>query len=121
MTLRAFTISRRRTAGGYYTSMGDLFHLSSAADRDSILAHGLDWTRMGAAPGIAGSTAPEADGVFLCADGWPGAAQDRLPALSPGTGPGCPDIPQGPGEGGRTTRAPARERRAAQARRPGPV
>src|SRR5260221_10739312 len=66
MTLRAFTISRRRTAGGYYTSMGDLFHLSSAANRDSILAHGLDWTRMGAAPGIAGSTAPEADGVFLC-------------------------------------------------------
>ena len=36
--------------------------------RDSILAHGLDWTRMGAARGIAGSTAPEADGVFLCAD-----------------------------------------------------
>jgi hypothetical protein len=30
--------------------------------------HGLDWTRMGAAPGIAGSTAPEADAVFLCAD-----------------------------------------------------
>ena len=45
-----------------------LFHVSSAANRDSILAHGLDWTRMGAAPGIAGSTAPEADGVFLCAD-----------------------------------------------------
>src|SRR5258708_32864355 len=27
--------------------------------------------------------------------GWPGAAQDRLPAISPGTGPGGPDIPQG--------------------------
>lgn len=30
--------------------------------------HGLDWTRMGAARGIAGSTRPEADGVFLCRD-----------------------------------------------------
>lgn len=26
----------------------------------------MDWTRMGAARGIAGSTVPEADGVFLC-------------------------------------------------------
>jgi hypothetical protein len=43
-----------------------MFHVSSAANRESILAHGLDWTRMGAAPGIAGSTVPEADGVFLC-------------------------------------------------------
>jgi len=42
------------------------FHVSSKANRDSIRAHGLDWTRMGAARGIAGSTAPEADGVFLC-------------------------------------------------------
>jgi hypothetical protein len=46
--------------------MTRLFHVSSAANRESILAHGLDWTRMGAAPGIAGSTAPEEDGVFLC-------------------------------------------------------
>jgi hypothetical protein len=42
------------------------FHVSSVANRDSILAHGLDWTRMGAARGIAGSAVPEADGVFLC-------------------------------------------------------
>jgi hypothetical protein len=48
--------------------MTRLYHVSSAANRDSILAHGLDWTRMGAACGIAGSTAPEVDGVFLCAD-----------------------------------------------------
>jgi hypothetical protein len=48
--------------------MTRLFHVSSAANRDSILAHGLDWTRMGAARGIAGSMAPEAEGVFLCAD-----------------------------------------------------
>jgi len=37
-------------------------------NRESILAHGLDWTRMGAAPGIAGSPVPEDDGVFLCRD-----------------------------------------------------
>ena len=35
-------------------------------NRDSIMAHGLDWTRMGAAPGIAASEAPKEDGVFLC-------------------------------------------------------
>ena len=44
------------------------FHVTSVLNRDSINAHGLDWTRMGAAPGIAGSTRPEADGVFLCRD-----------------------------------------------------
>ena len=37
--------------------MTRLFHVSSALNRESILAHGLDWTRMGAAPGIAGSPA----------------------------------------------------------------
>lgn len=44
------------------------FHVSSRANRESIWAYGLDWTKMGAAPGIAGSTDPEADGVFLCQD-----------------------------------------------------
>lgn len=32
------------------------------------MTHGLDWTRMGAARGIAGSNEPEEDGVFLCLD-----------------------------------------------------
>ena len=32
------------------------------------MAHGLDWTRMAAAPGIAGSQVPEEDGVFVCRD-----------------------------------------------------
>jgi hypothetical protein len=45
-----------------------LFHVTSVMNRESILAHGLDWTRMGAAPGIAGSPVPEEDGVFLCRD-----------------------------------------------------
>jgi hypothetical protein len=44
------------------------FHVSSTRNRESILAAGLDWTRMGAARGIAGSSRPEVDGVFLCAD-----------------------------------------------------
>lgn len=48
--------------------MTGLFRVTSALNRDSILAHGLDWTRMGAAPGIAGSLTPEEEGVFLCRD-----------------------------------------------------
>jgi hypothetical protein len=51
-----------------------LFHVSSACNRDSIRRRGLDWTRMGAACGIAGSHSPEISGVFLCLDefevGW---------------------------------------------------
>jgi len=43
-----------------------LFHVTSALNRESIRTHGLDWTRMGAAPGIAGATRPEEEGVFLC-------------------------------------------------------
>jgi hypothetical protein len=51
-----------------------LFHVSSSSNRDSIRRHGLDWTLMGAARGIAGSHSPEISGVFLCLDefevGW---------------------------------------------------
>jgi hypothetical protein len=46
----------------------ECWHVSSSANRESILRYGLDWTRMGAAPGIAGSTWPEKDGIFLCRD-----------------------------------------------------
>jgi hypothetical protein len=53
---------------GYAHRVETWFHVSSAANRNSIRVHGLDWTRMGAARGIAGSTVPEADGVFLCPD-----------------------------------------------------
>jgi hypothetical protein len=41
------------------------FHVSSVLNRESIQRHGLDPSRMGAAPGIAGSTRPEADGCFV--------------------------------------------------------
>ncbi|MFC4034690.1 hypothetical protein ACFO3J_24935 [Streptomyces polygonati] len=42
------------------------FHVSSVLNRQSIARHGLDWTRMGAAPGIAGSRRPEVEGIFVC-------------------------------------------------------
>jgi hypothetical protein len=41
------------------------FHVTSSLNRRSIEEFGLDWTRMSAAPGIAGSRAPEAEGCFL--------------------------------------------------------
>lgn len=45
---------------------GDVaFHVSRAVNRTSILAHGLDWRRMGAARGIANSPVPERRAVFL--------------------------------------------------------
>lgn len=43
-----------------------MFHATAAANRESIRRHGLDWRRMGAAPGIAGSTRPELPAVFAC-------------------------------------------------------
>ncbi|MEZ3182658.1 hypothetical protein KYY02_29565 [Streptomyces pimonensis] len=44
----------------------NFFHVSSVLNRRSIAQHGLDWTRMGAAPGIAGSHRPEVEGIFVC-------------------------------------------------------
>lgn len=44
----------------------ELFHLSASANRDSILQHGLDWRRMGASGGIAGSRSAELPAIFLC-------------------------------------------------------
>jgi hypothetical protein len=48
--------------------MARLYHVTSSRNRESIETHGLDWTRMGAARGIAGSRRPEQDGCFLCLD-----------------------------------------------------
>lgn len=47
-----------------------MFHVSSVLNRRSIQSYGLDSSRMGAARGIAGSTRPEADGIFLVEDEW---------------------------------------------------
>jgi hypothetical protein len=44
---------------------GRLFHVTSVINRESIDRHGLDWTRMGAAPAIDGMREPQAEGCFL--------------------------------------------------------
>ena len=48
--------------------MTRLYHVSSSRNRDSIKAHGLDWSFMTTSAGIAGSREPEAEGVFVCLD-----------------------------------------------------
>ncbi len=48
--------------------MARRYHVPSVLNRDSIFAHGFDWSRMGAAPGIAGSRRPEQEGTFLVED-----------------------------------------------------
>jgi hypothetical protein len=45
-----------------------VFHVTSTRNRESIRQHGLDWTRMLNAPGIAGSDGPEGACVFLAED-----------------------------------------------------
>jgi hypothetical protein len=44
------------------------FHVSSSLNRESIRRDGLDWCLMGASPGIAGSSRPEAEGIFLAVE-----------------------------------------------------
>ncbi|WP_234490130.1 hypothetical protein [Streptomyces sp. MBT33] len=64
--------TRRRSLTASYTPdvshTSNLLHVSSVRNRQSIAQHGLDWTRMGAAPGIAGSSRPEVEGIFVCRD-----------------------------------------------------
>ena len=45
-----------------------MFHVTSMRTRDSIARFGLDWSRMGPAPGVAGAGAPEVEGIFVCPD-----------------------------------------------------
>jgi hypothetical protein len=59
---------RPRDRPAYPVVVSKLFHVSSVLNRKSIMAHGLDWSRMGSAPGIAGSQAPEQQAIFLCRD-----------------------------------------------------
>jgi hypothetical protein len=47
-----------------------MYHVTSVLNRASIELHGLDWSRMGAARGIAGSSKPEVDGCFLSDSEW---------------------------------------------------
>ncbi len=46
-----------------------VYHTSPSANRDSIRIHGLDWERMGAAPGLAsGVNVPEEPAICLARD-----------------------------------------------------
>ena len=47
---------------------GKRVHATAAANRESIDRHGLDWNRMGLAPGLAGDTRPELPAIFVCED-----------------------------------------------------
>jgi hypothetical protein len=63
---------------------------------------------------------------FACAGdavmvGWPGAAQDHLPAHALAIRPDRPGVTRGPGKECRVAGTPARERGAAPACRPGAV
>jgi hypothetical protein len=61
----------RRPDGHFLSRLSDvgrLFHVTSVRNRESVTAHGLDWTMMKDSPGIAGSRRPEQDGCFLCLD-----------------------------------------------------
>jgi len=49
-----------------FRGWGEMFHATASVNRQSIVRHGLDWRRMGAAPGIAGSARPELPAVFVC-------------------------------------------------------
>lgn len=59
---------QERPAAGKMAGMPSYFHVTSSRNRDSILRHGLDWSRMSVAAGIAGSQRPEQQGCFLCLD-----------------------------------------------------
>lgn len=46
-----------------------VFHVSPKSNRESIRRHGLDWTRMGDAPGLASNElVPERPAIFVCRD-----------------------------------------------------
>ena len=45
---------------------GEMFHVTATSNRESIKQHGLDWRRMAASYGIAGSRVPELEAIFLC-------------------------------------------------------
>jgi hypothetical protein len=59
---------RRRQHLEIVQGRGERVHATAAANRESIYRHGLDWNRMGLAPGLAGSTRPELPAIFVCED-----------------------------------------------------
>ena len=62
---RAAARRSRRPDIEVWKGNGELVHITAAVNRASIQRWGLDWSRMGAARGIAGSPRPELPVVFL--------------------------------------------------------
>jgi hypothetical protein len=52
----------------YAATVTRMYHVTSSRNRGSIEVHGLDWSLMTTAPGIAGSREPEVEGIFVCPD-----------------------------------------------------
>jgi hypothetical protein len=63
---RSWSYGGRRSTLQVVKGSGEMFHATAAENRSSIAEHGLDWRRMAAVPGIAGSRRPELPAVFLC-------------------------------------------------------
>jgi hypothetical protein len=55
---------------GILFDVARMYHVTSSRNRASIRENGLDWRLMSVSPGIAGSTAPEKEGCFLCRAEW---------------------------------------------------
>lgn len=66
-TVKRDRASARRSMLLVKRAQGTWFHTTFSENRASISRYGLDWTRM-TGSGIAGSRAPEAEGLFLCSD-----------------------------------------------------
>jgi hypothetical protein len=62
---RAWARRSRRPFLEVWKGNGELVHITAAVNRESIRRWGLDWSRMGAARGIAGSAQPELPAIFL--------------------------------------------------------
>jgi hypothetical protein len=63
---RAWTNCSRRSSLDIRYGSAEAFHVTAAANRESIERFGLDWSRMETTAGIAGSQRPELDAIFLC-------------------------------------------------------
>jgi hypothetical protein len=63
---RTWTGTGRRSMLEVKAGGGEVFHVTAAENRKSIFRHGLDWRRMTATRGIAGSQEPELPAIFLC-------------------------------------------------------
>lgn len=56
----------RRSTLDVNQGTGEMLHVTATSNRESIEQHGLDWRRMAASCGVAGSRVPELEAIFLC-------------------------------------------------------